>query len=109
MTGTESEARNALREFIALLQEIDERYLGEEWGADAFGDLPDGFRQIASLIEGGFTLAFESDPDRPFFNRIVTRSRKMLGDNADAIYYTTPIRSDHAYRVTGNTAGSVYL
>jgi hypothetical protein len=109
MTGTQSESRNALREFIALLQEIDDRYLGEEWGADAFGDLPDGFRQIASLIEGGFTLAFESDPERPFFNRIVTRSRKMLGDNADAIYYTTPIRSDRAYRVTGNTAGSVYL
>ena len=38
MTGTQSESRNALREFIALLQEIDDRYLGEEWGADAFGD-----------------------------------------------------------------------
>src|SRR5258708_11476463 len=109
MTDTDSESRLALRELIALLQEVDERYLGDEWSASAFGDLPDGFRQIASLIEGGFTLAFESDPERPFFNRIVTRSRKMLGDNADAIYYTTPIRSDRAYRVTGNMAGSVYL
>jgi hypothetical protein len=109
MTGTDSESRKALRELIALLQEVDERYLGDEWSANAFGDLPDGFRQVASLLEGGLTLAFESDPERPFFNRIVTRSRKMLGDNADAIYYTAPIRSDRAYRVTGNLAGAVYL
>jgi hypothetical protein len=109
MTETESESRRALRGFIALLQEIDERYLGEEWMANAFGDLPDGFRQIASLLEGGLTLAFELDPERPFFNRIVTRSRKMMGDNADALYYTAPIRSDRAYRVTGNLGGAVYL
>jgi hypothetical protein len=109
MAGTESESRTALRGLIALLQEIDERYLGDEWMAEAFGDLPDGFRQIASLLEGGLHLAFELDPERPFFRRIVTRARKMLGDNADAIYYTAPIRSDRAYRVTGNMAGSVYL
>jgi hypothetical protein len=109
MTDTDSESRKALRELIAMLQEVDERYLGDEWSANAFGDLPDGYRQIASLLEGGLTLAFELDPERPFFSRIVTRSRKMLGDNADAIYYTAPIRSDRAYRVTGNMAGSVYL
>ena len=96
---TESESRRALREFIALLQEVDERYLGDEWMANAFGDLPDGFRQIASMLEGGFHLMFELDPERPFFKRIVTRSRKMMGDNADAIYYTAPVRSDRAYRV----------
>ncbi len=104
-----SESRLALRELIALLEEIDERYLGDEWSANAFGDLPDGYRQIASLLEGGLDLAFELDPERPFFRRIVTRSRKMLGDNADAIYYTAPIRADRTYRVTGNRAGSVYL
>ena len=41
-----------MREMIALLQEIDERYLGDEWSAPAFGDLPDGYRSVASLLEG---------------------------------------------------------
>ncbi len=109
MPETDSESRRALRELIALLQEIDERYLGDEWMANAFGDLPDGYRQIASMLEGGLDLAFELDPERPFFRRIVNRARKMMGDNADALYYTAPIRSDYAYRVTGNRAGSVYL
>lgn len=109
MQGSELQSRLALRELISLLEEIDERYLGDEWGAPGFGDLPDGFRSVASMIEGGFYLAFESDPERPFFRRIVSRTRKMLGDNPDAIYYTAPVRHDLAYRVTGNLAGSVYL
>ena len=108
-TETGSESRRALRELIALLQEVDDRYLGDEWGAPIFGDLPDGYRSVANLLEGGLFLMFECDPERPFFRPIVSRTRKMLGDNADAIYYTAPIRSDRAYRVTGNVAGAVYL
>jgi hypothetical protein len=109
MSANDSESRRALREFIALLQEVDERYLGDEWSAPAFGDLPDGYRSLASLVEGAFFLNFELDPERPFFRQIVSRSRKMLGDNGDALYYTAPVRSDRAYRVTGNRAGAVYL
>jgi hypothetical protein len=109
MTDTDSESRRALRELIALLQEVDDRYLGDEWSAPMFGDLPDGYRSVANMLEGGLFLMFESDPERPFFRPIVSRSRKMLGDNADAIYYTAPVRSDRAYRVTGNLAGAVYM
>jgi hypothetical protein len=109
MTDDELESRVALRELIALLQEIDDRYLGDEWGAPAFGDLADGFRSVANTLEGGLFLMFDSDADRPFFRPIVSRTRKMLGDNPDALYYTAPVRADRAYRVTGNTAGSVYL
>ena len=52
----------ALRELIALLQEIDERYLGDEWGAPAFGDLVDGFRSVANMLEGGFFLSLRQRP-----------------------------------------------
>jgi hypothetical protein len=61
------------------------------------------------MLEGGLYLMFDADPERPFFRRIVTRTRKMLGDNPDAIYYEAPVRDDRTYRVTGNLAGSVYL
>ncbi len=104
-----SESRAALRELIALLEEIDTRYLGDEWGAESFGDLPDGFRSVANTLEGALVLSFDSDAERPFFRPIVTRTRKMLGDNPDALYYSAPVRADRAYRVTGNMHGSVYL
>jgi Protein of unknown function (DUF1214) len=105
----ERESRRALRELIALLEEIDERYLGDEWSAPAFGDLYDGYRSIAHTLEGAFALVFETDAQRPFFRAIGTRTRKMLGDNPDALYYTAPVRADMTYRVTGNMAGCVYL
>jgi hypothetical protein len=102
-------SRKALRDLIALLHEVDDRYLGDEWGAANFGDLTDGFRYLANVVEGGFLLGFEADPERPFFRPIVSRARKMLGDNADALYYTAPIRDDLVYVVKGNLAGTVYL
>ena len=103
------QSRRALRDLIALLQEIDDRYLGDEWAAASFGDTTDGFRYVANLIEGGFLLGFEADPERPFFRPIVSRARKMLGDNADALYYTAPVRDDLVYSVKGNVVGTVYL
>jgi hypothetical protein len=109
MSGPDTESQRALRELIELLQEVDARYLGDEWGAPAFGDLPDGVRTVANMLEAGLTLMFVSDPEHPFFRPIVTRTRKMLGDNPDALYYTAPVRADRAYRVMGNLAGSVYL
>lgn len=109
MTGPESEAKLAFGELVALLQEVDDRYLGDEWSAAAFGDLPDGYRSVANMLEGALFLMFDSDPERPFFRPIVSRTRKMLGDNPDALYYTAPVRAEHVYRVTGNMAGSVYL
>jgi hypothetical protein len=103
------QARGALREYIALLEEIESRYLGDEWGAPAFGDLTDGFRSVAHLMEGGLDLWFEADPLRPYWRRIVTRQRKLLGDNPDALYYTAPVTAATSYRVTGNLTGTAYL
>ena len=62
IVSDERESRRALRELIALLQEIDERYLGDEWSAPAFGDLYDGYRSIAHTLEGAFRSMFENDP-----------------------------------------------
>jgi hypothetical protein len=103
-----SASRTAFRDLIALLHEVDERYLGDEWSAEAFGDLPDGFRSVMNVLEGGLFLMFDSDPERPIFRPIVTRTRKMLGDNPDALYLTAPVRDDLTYRVTGTTDNSPY-
>ncbi len=109
MSTDELQSRQALRALITTLQEVDARYLGDEWMAPSFGDVVDGFRSVANVLEGGLFLMFDTDPERPFFRRIVSRTRKMLGDNPDAIYYTAPVRADRSYRVSGNTTGAVYL
>lgn len=102
-------ARAAFGELLALLHEVESRYCADEWGVLDANDAADCIRSVMHTLEGGLFLMFESDPERPFFRPIVSRTRKMLGDNPDAIYYTAPVRADRAYRVHGNTAGSVYL
>lgn len=106
---TDTAARTALRELIAMLSEVESRYCGNEWGVIDANDTADCIRSVVHTLEGGLALMFESDAERPFFRPIVSRTRKMLGDNPDALYYTTPVRGDRAYRVWGNTAGCVYL
>lgn len=106
---SDTAARAALRDLIALLSEVETRYCGDEWGVIDTNDTADCIRSVMHTLEGALFLMFESDPERPFFRPIVSRTRKMLGDNPDAIYYTAPVRDDRTYRVSGNTAGAVYL
>jgi Protein of unknown function (DUF1214) len=109
MGNSDTAARAAFQELLATLHDVEARYCGEEWGLADANDTADCIRSVMHTLEGALALMFETDPERPFFRPIVTRTRKMLGDNPDAIYYTAPVRADRAYRVRGNTAGAVYL
>ena len=71
-------------------------------------DVAGALRSLGHLVEGGFAGHFEGTPEAPVWRAIVTSTRKSLGDNADAIYFDTPISGAHAYRVTGNLDGAVY-
>jgi hypothetical protein len=104
-----SEARAAWGELLDTLQEAGERFAGEEWGLAAPDDVAGGLRLLAHLLEGGLVGHFEDDPRQPVFRPIVTSTRKSLGDNPDALYYDASVSSSYAYRVTGRTAGAVYV
>jgi hypothetical protein len=109
MAEIASEARTALRELIATLEEIDRRFLSAEWNLASPADVGEATRAVMHMLQGGLALQFERSPERPAFRRIVTPTRKFTGDNADAIYYDAPVSGKHAYRVRGNTAGAVYV
>lgn len=109
MAEIASESRNALRELIALLQEVDQRFLSAEWNLSTGADVGEATRAAMHALQGGLALQFERAPERPAFRRIVTPTRKFTGDNADAIYYDAPISGRYAYRVRGNVAGAVYV
>lgn len=104
-----SEARRAFDELVRTLQEAVERYCGAEWGLTAPDDVAGGIRVLAHLLEGGLVGHFEDDPRQPVFRQIVTSTRKSLGDNADAVYFDAAVDPQFAYRITGRTAGAVYV
>ena len=104
----DTQSRIAFRELLGALQEADERWLSEEWGIADEGSVSDGHRALLHILEGALTSHFESDPLHPDFRRIVSPTRKMTGDNPDAIYFEAPVDPAHVYRVRGNIAGAVY-
>jgi hypothetical protein len=105
---SDSESKTAFLELLDTLRSIADRYAGEEWMISGPEDVGGALRSLGHLIEGGFVGHFEGTPEAPVWRAIVTSTRKSLGDNADALYFDTPIAGVHAYRVTGNLDGAVY-
>src|SRR5437867_1744132 len=109
MSPIQTESRKALRELIDLLSEVDERWAGPEWNLQSESDVAGAHRALMHILEGGLITYFETDPTRPRFQRIVSATRKITGDNADAIYYDAPVSAEYTYRVRGRLDGAVYV
>lgn len=109
MSPIPTESRKALRELIDLLDEADRRWASEEWNLGSEADVVGAHRALMHVLEGGLVTFFESDPAHPRFRRIVSPTRKLTGDNADAIYYDAPVSPDRSYVVRGSTDGAVYV
>jgi len=105
----QTESRAALGELIALLQEVDEHWSGPEWNLNSAEDIVGSHRPLMHILEAGLVGYFEQDAGKPDFRRIVTPSRKLTGDNPDAIYFDAPLSPDHAYIVRGTMNGAVYF
>ncbi len=108
MAELDTKSRAAFRELLAVLREADERWLSEEWGMADAGSVSDGHRALLHILEGALSTHFESDPLHSQFRRIVTPTRKMTGDNPDAVYFEAPVDPTRTYRVRGNVADAVY-
>jgi hypothetical protein len=105
----QSQSRTALHELIELLQEIDEHWCSEERNLSTAEDVAGAHRAMMHILEAGLVGYFEQDAQTPSFRRIVTPSRKLTGDNSDAIYFDAPLDPRHAYIVRGNMSGAVYF
>ncbi len=105
----ETESRTALHELIDTLKEVDARWSSEEWNLHSPQDVALSHRAIMHYLATGLVLFQENDPSRPDFRRIVTQTRKITGDNPDAIYFDACISPEYSYRVCGNIHGAAYF
>ena len=105
----QTQSREALREMIDLLQQVDQRWAGPEWNIHSEEDVAHAHRSLMHILEGGLTGYFESDAANPLMRRIVTPSRKFTGDNTDAIYFDAPVSPDYEYILHGTMNGAVYV
>ena len=105
----ETESRSALGELISTLQEIDTRWCSAEWNLHTSEDIVGAHRALMHILEASLVGFFDQDPAHPDFRRITTPSRKLTGDNSDAIYFDAPISAEHAYVIRGNLHGAAYF
>ena len=70
---------------------------------------PASHRALMHTLEAGLVGCFEQDARTPDFRRIVTLSRKLTGDNSDAIYFDAPVSSEYSYVIHGNMNQATYF
>jgi len=105
----ETASRTALAEFIDLLSEVDRRWSSEEWNLHSREDIVASHRALMHILEASIVGFFEQDPAHPQLRRITTPTRKLTGDNPDAVYFDAPLHTDHAYELKGNMHGAAYF
>lgn len=105
----DARSRQALQNLIGLLQEVDHRWCSEEWNLHSAEDISNAHRSLMHILEAALVGHFEQDPRKPDFRRIVTPSRKLTGDNSDAIYFDAPIDANLTYRIDGEMNGAAYF
>ncbi len=104
----QTKTQAAWADMVDALGQVSERFCGEEWGVSGEQDIADSHRLVLHILQSALFAHAEFDPERPVWRRIVSPTRKFTGDNADAVYFEAPVRSDLIYRVSGNLAGAVY-
>ncbi len=96
----------AFHGLLDTLREIADVHLGPERDIVLEErDVIEGLRNALHLLSAGIDFYLEGDPERPEFVKIVSPTRKFMGDNPDAIYHFARIRGDRAYRITGQKQG----
>ena len=104
---SEQQSRARVAELVARLGQV-----ADEWVVPGPGmtddDVAEGFRNLTHILQSALYSHQELDPLRPVFHRIVSPTRSFTGDNADAVYFETPVAAGHEYVVRGNLAGAVY-
>ena len=101
-------AARAYAELAAVLSEIEANYISPDRGMHTPEERTAGRYLLANALQHGFQCWFEVDPKRPLFHRWLSPTKKLLGDNPDAVYYGAIADPAGSYRIRGNVHGACY-
>jgi len=86
------------------------RTITDKTGAQTPLEQAEGFRYLTRLLGAGLDMHLENaDPTRPRFTRMLSPTRKFLGDNPDTLYEWVPLDGRLRYRVRGERGSEIYL
>jgi hypothetical protein len=101
-------APRAFALLAATLGEIEAGYIGPDRGMHSPEERAAGRNLLANALQHAFQCWYDVDPKRPIFHRWLSSTKKLLGDNPDAVYYGTVVDPAGHYRIRGNVHGACY-
>ena len=103
MSEAKEELRAAWEEMLSSLAEARDSIDQPEWmpapGSDR--NLAEGYRYLMGFVHAAVERAFHADPLHPHFRNALSVITRSTIDNADAIYFYTPIDGRESYRLRG--------
>jgi len=107
--GNDPSAAIAFKELTAAIAQIEDEYInGDRRNMETPEQKAAGRYLVANALQHGFACWFEADPARPVFHRWLSPTKKLLGDNPDALYYGAVADPAGSYRIRGNVHGACY-
>jgi hypothetical protein len=103
------ESHHAYVALLDTLREAAEKTLTGELGVLDEIDLVEGLRNHLHLLSCAIDFYLEGDPERPEFVKIVSPTRRIMGDNPDALYHFARVRGDRSYRIRGVKTDECYI
>jgi hypothetical protein len=102
-------SERAWKDLVIELNEAAAVLTGQKGAVDA-RERAEGFRYLLRVLSGALDMHLErADPERPALTRMLTPTRKFLGDNPDTDYDYFPVRSDGTYRIRGHRGNVTYI
>jgi hypothetical protein len=101
-------AAQAFAELSAVIAEIEAKYISPDRKMHTPQDRAAGRYLVANALQHGFQCWFDVDPRRPTFQRWLSPTKKLLGDNPDAVYYGAVTDPAGSYRIRGNIQSASY-
>ncbi|MCY4272813.1 MAG: DUF1214 domain-containing protein [bacterium] len=98
----------AWEELVGLMGDIEREWQREARAMPELADRAEARLFALNALQHALEFWSQADPARPWFYRWFSPTKKLLGDNPDAIYYGTVIDPERDYVVRGNLAGAVY-
>lgn len=103
------ESRLALREFLALLEQVDGEFLSPERNVTTPEDVAEGEHMLLHLVKAGIDVWVDNDATRPRFAPLASAVLKWGGEGADNPSHCAPLDPTRRYRITGRMNDEVYI
>lgn len=102
-------SRDALRDFLALVEQVDREFLGAPRNVTAPADVAAGEHMLLHLIKCGLDTWVDNDASRPRFAPLASAVLKWGGEGADNPSHCAPLDPTRRYRITGRMRDEVYV